>query len=152
MLAFPLYLDVEVQYMAQNRQFEFIMIVPFHDLDPMHVVWHGNYLKYFDEARFGLFQAGGIDLYRYSLETNCFFPVTKTSTKHVMPLRYGERIICRAMAVEAWIKIVIDFEIRRAEDDIVCTKGRGEQVAVQHPQMETLYEIPLDVRQALGFE
>lgn len=136
--------------MAQGKEFEFTTVIPFHDLDPMHVVWHGNYLKYFDQARFGLFQAGGIDLYRYSLNTNCFFPVTKTSTKHIIPLKYGDRIICRAVAVEAWIKIVLDFDIRRVEDDVICAKGRGEQIAVQHPHMETLYEIPRDIRQALG--
>ncbi len=136
--------------MDRGREYEFTTVIPFHDLDPMHVVWHGNYLKYFDQARFGIFLAGGIDLYRYSLDTNCFFPVTKTSTKHIFPLRHGDRIICRAVAVEAWIKIVLDFDIRRVEDDVVCAKGRGEQIAVQHPDMETLYEIPQDIRQALG--
>ncbi len=28
--------------------------LPFHDLDPMRVVWHGNYMKYFEIARDGL--------------------------------------------------------------------------------------------------
>lgn len=25
--------------------------VPFYDLDPMNIVWHGNYVKYMEEAR-----------------------------------------------------------------------------------------------------
>ena len=25
-----------------------IIEVPFHDVDTMHVVWHGHYLKYFE--------------------------------------------------------------------------------------------------------
>ena len=28
-----------------------IIEVPFHDVDTMHVVWHGHYLKYFEIAR-----------------------------------------------------------------------------------------------------
>ena len=28
----------------------------FHDCDPMHVVWHGNYFKYFEIARCALLQ------------------------------------------------------------------------------------------------
>ena len=28
-----------------------IIEVPFHDVDTMHVVWHGHYLKYFEVAR-----------------------------------------------------------------------------------------------------
>lgn len=30
---------------------EYVVEVPFFDLDPMHIVWHGNYVKYFEEAR-----------------------------------------------------------------------------------------------------
>ena len=47
--------------------FDIDMKVAFHDLDPLQIVWHGNYLKYFDVARFGLFAAAGIDLYQYML-------------------------------------------------------------------------------------
>ena len=25
--------------------------IPFHDIDPMGVVWHGNYFRYFEIAR-----------------------------------------------------------------------------------------------------
>lgn len=131
--------------------YEFQMAVPFHDLDPMHIVWHGHYLKYFDMARFGLFLQGGVNLYRYSIDNNCIFPVTRTSAKHILPLRHNDVFVCRAAAIEAYIKIVIDFQIIRLEDGALCTKGRGEQVAVKMPEMETLYEIPSDIQAALGF-
>lgn len=137
--------------MHAGRIHEVLLNVPFHDLDPMGVVWHGNYLKYFDIARFALFRSGGIDLYQYSKENNCLFPVIKTTTKHIDSLHNGEAFICKAIAMDASIKIVIDFEIRRIADGVVCAKGRGEQVAVRIPDMETLYEIPPDVCQALGF-
>lgn len=136
--------------MTEGRSHEVRLRVPFHDLDPMEVVWHGNYLKYFDIARFALFREGGIDLYLYSKEHGCLFPVIKTATKHIFSLRYGEEFIVRAMAREAAIKIVLDFEIRRVEDGQICAKGRGEQVAVKLPEMETLYEIPAEVRRALN--
>ena len=41
------------------------MKVPFFDADPMQIVWHGNYLKYFDIARSELFDALGIDLFAF---------------------------------------------------------------------------------------
>ena len=28
--------------------------VPFYDIDPMDIVWHGNYIKYFEVARCAL--------------------------------------------------------------------------------------------------
>lgn len=137
--------------MNDARTHDVRLTVPFHDLDPVHVVWHGNYFKYFDIARFGLFDDAGIDLYRYSLEKNIIFPITRTSTKHIAPLRYGDEFICRATLADAAIKIVMDFEIIRRADHVVCTRGRADQVAVRVPEMETLFEIPLDIREALGF-
>ena len=126
------------------------LTIPFHDLDPLHIVWHGNYLKYFDIARFGLFNSAGIDLDEYYRKTGYLFPVTKTSTKHIIPLRYGDVFICKATVVEARIKIVLDFEIRRTSSGEICARGRGEQVAVKSPEMELELEIPEDVRRALG--
>jgi len=137
--------------MNQDRTYQVKLTVPFHDLDPLHVVWHGNYLKYFDIARFGLFKDAGIDLYAYSQKHSCFFPITKTTTKFIVPLRYGDEFICKAVLKDATIKIVIDFEIRRTSDNMLCTKGRGDQVALKMPEMEMMFEIPRDIREPLGF-
>jgi acyl-CoA thioester hydrolase len=117
----------------------------------MHVVWHGNYLKYFDIVRFGIFNDAGIDLHRYSLENNYIFPVTKTSTKYIVPLRHEDEFICRAILLDATTKIVMNFEIQRVKDSVICTKGRSDQVAVKLPEMEMMFEIPHDIREPLGF-
>ena len=42
--------------MRENWQAEIEIEVPFHDLDPMDVVWHGNYVRYFERARHALLQ------------------------------------------------------------------------------------------------
>jgi acyl-CoA thioester hydrolase len=125
--------------------------VPFHDLDPAQIVWHGNYLRYFDMARFALFKDAGVDLYDYFTGKRYAFPVIRTSTKHIAPLRYGDEFICRAKVLEARIKISLDFEIRLAGSGLVCTRGRGDQVAVKMPEMELQLEIPAEIRRALGF-
>jgi acyl-CoA thioester hydrolase len=129
---------------------EIRLTVPFHDLDPIQVVWHGNYLKYFDRARFALFKSVGIDLYRLHEQSRYLFPVTRTTTKYVLPLKYGDEFICKASVKEAEIKIVLDFEIRRVSDHSLCATGRGEQVAVKTPEMELQFEIPHEIRVALG--
>ena len=127
------------------------LAVPFHDLDPLQMVWHGNYLKYFDIARSELFTGSGVDLFEYFKKTNYLFPITKTATKHILSLRYRDEFICKATCVEAQYKIVIDFKIRLTNDKMLCAKGRSEQVAVKYPDMEIQFEIPDDIRKALGF-
>jgi len=134
----------------KNRICEVTLTVPFHDLDPLQMVWHGNYLKYFDIARSALFVQGGVDLFDYFKTTNYLFPITKTSTKYISSLRYLDRFKSIAKVVEAQYKIVIDFEIRLVENNQIYARGRSEQVAVRHPDMEILFEIPADIRAALG--
>ena len=136
----------------EGKSVEVQLKVPFHDLDPAQIVWHGNYLKYFDIARFALFKDSGVDLYDHFMGEKYAFPVIKTSTKHIVPLRYGDEFICKATVLEARIKISLDFEIRLAHSGVVCTRGRGDQVAVKMPEMELLLEIPAEISRALGFE
>jgi acyl-CoA thioester hydrolase len=125
--------------------------VPFHDLDPMQVVWHGNYFKYFDMARFGLFASVGIDLYGYLKSRRMVFPITRTSIKHILPLRFDDIFICRAIVTEARYKIAMDFEIHHAGTGEICARGKGEQVAVKLPDMSLEFEIPSEITRALGF-
>ncbi len=132
-------------------RFTMKMRVPFHDLDPMQVVWHGNYFKYFDRARFALFEDVGIDLYGYMTTHNYLFPITRSSIKHIAPLRFDDWFSCRVTALEARYKIVLDFEIRLVETGEICAKGKSEQVAVKLPDLELEFEIPEKIRRALGF-
>ena len=136
---------------AEKKCCEVKLTVPFYDLDPLNMVWHGNYLKYFDVARTELFISSGLDLYDYFKRTNYLFPITKTSTKHIVSLGYRDEFTCKATCIEAQYKIVIDFKIRLAQDNKIFAKGRSEPVAVKYPEMEMLFEIPQDIRTALGF-
>jgi acyl-CoA thioester hydrolase len=134
-----------------KKSCEVLFTVPFHDLDPMNMVWHGNYLKYFEIARSALFARSGVDLFNYYKETHCLFPIIKTATKHVASLEYLDEFKCSATVVEAQYKIVVDFQVRLLKGNRLCAKGRTEQVAVKYPEKEILFEIPQDIREALGF-
>jgi len=136
-------------YLPKSCEVE--LTVPFHDLDPMQVVWHGNYFKYFEMARNALFDSFGIDLYTYFQETDFLFPIIKTKTKHIVSLRHRDRFMCKATLVDVRYKIIIDFEIRLLKNDKICTRGRSEQVAVKFPEMEMMLIIPEDIRKAMGF-
>jgi acyl-CoA thioester hydrolase len=116
------------------------------------MVWHGNYLKYFDVTRFGLFSAAGINLMEYQRKKHYLFPISRTATKHVFPLKAFDHFICTATVTEAHYKIAMNFEIRLERTGRLCTRGSSEQVAVTLPDMELQFEVPLDIRLALGCE
>ena len=126
-------------------------IVPFHDTDAMQVVWHGNYLKYFEMARDALFAEAGVQLFRFHETSGFLFPITRTSTKHIHPLRYHDRFVCTARLVECRRKIVLEYEVRLAEGDILCARGTSEQVAIRSRDFLLQLTIPDAIRQALGY-
>ena len=135
--------------MGNKKSFEIRRTVPFYDLDPMQIVWHGNFFNYFEDARWALLDHPGVDLYAYYEKTKIIFPIIRTATKHIYPLRHRDEFICKATIVEARIKLVVDFEIRLAADGAICARGRTEQVAVATPEMEILLRIPDEIRTAL---
>ncbi|MFP4668641.1 MAG: acyl-CoA thioesterase [Desulfobacterales bacterium] len=125
--------------------------VPFHDLDPMKVMWHGNYFKYFDITRDALFRKLGVDLYQVYKDTQYIFPIIRTSIKHVLPLRFRDEFVCRAVLKGVDYKITVAFEIRMAEDNRVSARAKSEQAAIKIPEMETMLRIPDEIRESLGF-
>jgi len=135
----------------KQKSFEVKIKVPFYDLDPMQIVWHANYLNYFEIARAALFENNGINLYTFAEKYQLIFPIIKTSTKHILPLRHNDEIICKATLVDACVKLIVDFEIRKVSDGKICTRGRTEQVAVKIPEMEMLFSMPEEIRRAFGF-
>ena len=52
--------------------------VPFNDLDPMGVVWHGNYLAYLERARSALLTKLGYD-YEEMVESGFAWPIPAAS-------------------------------------------------------------------------
>ncbi|MBN2124344.1 MAG: acyl-CoA thioesterase [Deltaproteobacteria bacterium] len=125
------------------------LIVPFHDVDIMRVVWHGHYLKYFDQARQALFVRQGLNLFDGKEPKGWVFPVIRSEVKHIHPLQLGDEFLCTATLREARVMIVLDFEILRIRDGKVCARGRSEQAAVRLPEMEMAFSIPEEVRNTL---
>ncbi|NOZ02195.1 MAG: acyl-CoA thioesterase [Deltaproteobacteria bacterium] len=124
--------------------------VPMYDMDPMQVVWHGNYFNYFELARSELFTSRGIHLIEFAKDAGIVFPVVKSSARYTRPLEWRDEFTCTARLLDARHKIVVEFEIRRVSDQALCATGRTEQVAVDARTRELLYQIPKAIRDALS--
>lgn len=135
-----------------HKSSEVRMRVPFHDCDPMRIVWHGHYLKYFEVARDALLAECDVNLLQVAIDSGYLFPIIRSSIKHILPLKYQDDFICRATLIEARRKIVLEFEVIRESDGKRCVKGRTEQMGVIMETGESILEIPADIRNRLGFE
>lgn len=125
------------EYLSAETEFK----VDFNDCDPMGIVWHGNYINYFERARCALLEKIGYN-YIEMEKSGYLFPVTEVRSKYVRSLRFGD--ICRAKAilVEYENMIKIDFELYNAKTGELTTKGKVSQMCVDAKTGESQFVCP----------
>ena len=115
--------------------------VRFGEVDSMRIVWHGNYLKYFEDAReaFGdRYGLGYLDVYKH----NVMIPIVKVQCDFKKPLKYGENAIVEATFVNSEAaKIVFEYKIFRKSDMELAATGNSIQVFLT-PDGELLLTAP----------
>jgi len=127
-----------------------IAVTPaFHDLDPMAVVWHGHYFKYFELARCALLQRLGYD-YLEMRESGYVWPIVDLRTKYVRSATFNQTLKVRAEIVEWENRLKIDYEIRDAATDQVLTRAHTIQVAVKVETGEMQFVSPPVLFERLG--
>jgi len=104
--------------------------VRFSEVDSMHIVWHGNYIKYLEDGREGFGNAFGLgyyDVYKYGLMT----PIVKLEIEYKSVIRYGEEIIIETEYVPTKAaKINFRYKIYNAETNKLSLTAQSTQVFV----------------------
>jgi len=106
------------------------IIVRFSEVDSMHIVWHGNYLKYFEDGResFGLkHNLGYLDVYKHKV----MIPIVKVSCDFKLPLEYGDTAIVETRYIPSEAaKILFEYTIYRKKDMEIAATGNSIQVFI----------------------
>lgn len=115
--------------------------VEFYDVDPMGVVWHGNYVKYMELGRCALLDKIG---YGYSemKESGYAFPVTSLKLKYIKPLLFKQKAVVKAVLTEYENRIKIEYLIYDKESGELTTKGESIQMALNMETKETSFLCP----------
>lgn len=121
--------------------------VPFHDADPAGVAWHGNYFRYFDEARCALLGRLGYG-YRQMMDSGLLWPIVQAEVKFVRALPFDSHITVVARLAEWDYRLKIGYEIFDAEKRRVTT-GHTVQVAVDASTGEMHIGTPEALRERL---
>jgi acyl-CoA thioester hydrolase len=115
--------------------------VQFYDLDPMNVVWHGNYVRYLEVARCALLDRIGYN-YGQMAASGYAWPVVDLRVKFVGPLRFGQEALVSARVVAFENGLKIDYEIRDQTSGAVLTRAHTFQVPVRLDSGELCLESP----------
>jgi len=115
--------------------------VEFFHCDPLRVVWHGNYINYFETGRRTLLEKIGYS-YCEMEETGFSFPVIEISAKYIKPLLFRDTARVKAVLVEYENRLRIKYEIRNTQTGVLTTKGASTQMAYNMKTNDSCFVCP----------
>lgn len=113
------------------------MQTPFHwpvriyheDVDTMGVVYHSNYLKYYERARTEYLRAAGFDQSTLMEENDVMFVVRSMQIDFIQPARYDDELLITAA--------VTDLKRSQFVFDQAIYKNKEENIAASTPPLNT---------------
>jgi acyl-CoA thioester hydrolase len=125
--------------------------VQFYDLDPMEIVWHGNYVRYLEQARCALFDKIG---YNYvEMKASGFaWPIIEMQLRYAGPATFRQYLKIRAEIVEWENRLKIDYLITDVATGKRINRASTVQVAVNIDNHEMCFVSPPVLFERLGLE
>jgi len=107
--------------------------VPFHDAlvrvryaetDQMGVVYHANYLVWFEIGRVELMRSLGFPYKRMETEDDCYITVAEASCRYHHPARYDDELRVRTYIAETRSRVIkFSYELLRDPDGLLLATG-----------------------------
>jgi acyl-CoA thioester hydrolase len=123
--------------------------IPFHDLDPVGIVWHGNYAKYFEVARCALLETFDYNYDQMAL-SGYAWPIIDLHLRYVKAARFAEILNVEARLREWEHRLRIDYLATDGASGLRVCKGTSIQVAVDLKTKEMCLRSPDIIFQRLG--
>ncbi|MEO7176777.1 MAG: acyl-CoA thioesterase [Saprospiraceae bacterium] len=104
--------------------------VRFNEADPLGIVWHGHYIRYFEDGREDMGKQYGIsylDFYNNQLAV----PVVSVHCEYKKPLKYGNSVIVQTIYKPcAAARLDFDYKIFDEKHKQLVATGYSSQVFV----------------------
>ena len=102
--------------------------IRFSEVDSMSIVWHGSYVKYFEDGReaFGKkYNIGYMDVY----DNGFLIPLVKLNFDYKKSLKYNDIAVLKTTYTDTpAAKINFKYELRRKSDNELITTGESMQI------------------------
>lgn len=122
--------------------------VPFHDLDPLNVLWFGNIYKYFDRARARLMKS--VDYGTEEMEKSGYiWPIIESHCRHINFIEGETRVRVTAGIDEYDQRLKIGYMAVRVRDETRLATGYTVQIPVDSETGEMRLETPDVLRDRL---
>lgn len=119
---------------SQNNEFDWSetqLRVRYAETDQAGVVYHSNYLIWFEVGRVELCRQHGFNYRDMEHEEDALLPVTEAHVKYRVPARYDDEIIVCTRVVSLRSRAVtFGYEIRRAADQQLLATGETLHIVI----------------------
>ncbi|NOU45976.1 MAG: acyl-CoA thioesterase [Bacteroidales bacterium] len=116
--------------------------IRFSEVDSLLIVWHGHYLKYFEDAReaFGRkYGLGYLEMYEHGYVT----PIVNIHCNYKAPLTYSDSAIAEVTFLDSKAaKIEMEYKITNANTGLLLATGYSTQVFLDRKKSELQLIIP----------
>lgn len=114
------------------------MLIKFSEVDSLRVVWHGHYVRYFEDGReaFGKqYNLGYLDVYEHNLAV----PLVDLQVNFKRVLEYGDSAIIETTFINSpAAKLIFEYKIISVKHGYVACTGKSTQVFV-NPKTKELH-------------
>src|SRR5260221_8905378 len=86
------------------------IVAQFYDLDPMQIVWHGNYARFLEQARCALLDKISFN-YPEMSQSGYLWPIVDMRIKYVRSIRFAQEIVITATLADFENRLKIDYVI-----------------------------------------
>ena len=125
-----------------------IIEVQFYDLDPMSVVWHGNYVKYLESVRCKLFEQIGYT-YANIQQDGYLYPIAKMDMKFIKSATLSQKLVVKAFLEEIEPALKIKYIIQDYDTNEIIFKATTMQICVEKSSQKSIYEAPEKLKEGL---
>ena len=115
--------------------------IRFNETDPLGIVWHGNYITYFEDGREAFGRTHGIS-YLDVQENGFATPIINFNCDHKISLKYGEVVRIETIFVNTpAAKMIFRYKIYNSKNELACF-GETTQVFIDLEGTLSLYNPP----------
>ena len=116
---------------AEKRISEARVRVRYAETDQMGVVYHSNYLIWFEVGRVELIRQLGLDYKRLEEEDGCGITVVDVHVRYRAPARYDDELVVQTTLLAARGPVIrFGYKILREEDGALLCEGETMHVVV----------------------
>jgi acyl-CoA thioester hydrolase len=123
--------------------------VRYAETDQMGVVYHANYLVWFEVGRVELMRQRGLNYKRLEQEEGCWIAVVEATARYKAPAKYDDELIVETTVTSVRGPVIrFGYRILRVEDGLLLCEGETVHVVLGRDMKRT--RIPKKYAEILG--